>query len=276
MKKKLTIALALTLIITALSANHLASAEDLSAKVLVSIANGTLVLAAEEITVTDVDNDGALTINDALYAAHEAKFDGGAAAGYGSASTEYGLSMTKLWGVENGGSYGYMVNNASAWSLADPVKTGDHVYAFVYTDTTAFSDSYSYFDKVTAEVGALDFLTLTLMGAGYDADWNPIQVPVAGAVITVNGEQTPYITDEAGTVTITLPTGAKDKVLVSAVSDSKLLVPPVCIVTVTASAQVPDETPKTYDGFMIPAAALLFIAAAAFMASAALKKENEM
>ena len=149
MKKKLITVLALALILTAIGANNRTLAEDLSAKVLVSIANGTLVLAAEEITVTDVDNDGALTINDALYAAHEAKFDGGAAAGYGSASTEYGLSMTKLWGVENGGSYGYMVNNASAWSLADPVKTGDHVYAFVYTDTTGFSDSYSYFDKVS-------------------------------------------------------------------------------------------------------------------------------
>ena len=52
--------------------------------VYVTIANGSLVMTQEPVTVTDIDKDGSLTINDALYLAHEAKYQGGAAAGYGS------------------------------------------------------------------------------------------------------------------------------------------------------------------------------------------------
>ena len=84
------------------------AAETPQAEVYVTIADGSgqLVLAQEAISVTDTDNDGVLTINDALYAAHEAKYDGGAAAGYASSVGQYGLAMDKLWGTENGGSYG--------------------------------------------------------------------------------------------------------------------------------------------------------------------------
>ena len=74
------------------------------------VANGGLELANSEVTVTDIDGDGALTINDALCAAHESYFKGGAAAGYASEMSDYGLMLTKLWGIENGGSYGYYVH----------------------------------------------------------------------------------------------------------------------------------------------------------------------
>ena len=56
-------------------------------------------LAMEKITVADNDGDGALTINDALYAAHEKAFTGGAAAGYASVQSDWGLSLSKLWGI---------------------------------------------------------------------------------------------------------------------------------------------------------------------------------
>lgn len=49
----------------------------------------------------------------------------------------------KLWGTENGGSYGYYVNNVSTWSLTDPVDEGDYVNAFVYTDLTTWFDTYA-------------------------------------------------------------------------------------------------------------------------------------
>ncbi|MBP5657968.1 MAG: hypothetical protein J6X52_05545, partial [Clostridia bacterium] len=106
---KRTLALIVAVLIVAVFASVLCAAKD--PVVYVTIANGELVLAREAVTLTDADNDGALTINDALYLAHEAKFEGGAAAGYASSTGDYGLSLTKLWGVENGGSYGYFVND---------------------------------------------------------------------------------------------------------------------------------------------------------------------
>ena len=74
------------------------------AKITVSIANGTLVLTEAAVDVTDIDGDGALTINDALIAAHTAYYTDGAD-GYAAANGDYGLAITKLWGVENGGSF---------------------------------------------------------------------------------------------------------------------------------------------------------------------------
>ena len=50
------------------------------ANVTVTIKNGGIVVARESVEVTDIDEDGALTINDALYCAHEKFYDGGAAA----------------------------------------------------------------------------------------------------------------------------------------------------------------------------------------------------
>jgi len=236
MKKLLSIAAALLLAGTC-------SVSAMAANVYVTIsdANGNLALAQKAVDVSDVDGDGALTINDALTAAHDANYEGGAAAGYGSGMTDYGLSMNKLWGTENGGSYGYYVNNASAWSLTDPVAEGDYINAFVYTDLTAWSDKFCFFDVQTADAAAGNTVTLTLSAAGYDADYNPITVPVEGAVITVNGEATTYVTDANGSVTVKLDKAGTQ--IISAVSDTMTLVPPVCTVTVSdAAPQTADNT----------------------------------
>lgn len=223
MKKLVLVLLALMMVAS------VCCAEETKVFVSVTDGEGKLVMAYEEIAVTDADGDGMLTINDALIAAHIAKHEGGAE-GYGAVSSEYGLSMAKLWGVENGGSYGYYLNNASAWSLVDAVQPGDHVKAYVITDMTAWSDTYCYFDMNAAEAQADTEMVLTLSAAGYDANWNPVTLPVAGAVITVNGEKTEWVTDENGTVNVKF---AEEGVyVVSAVSDTQVLVAPVCIVTV--------------------------------------------
>lgn len=44
--------------------------------------------------------------------------------GYATDTGDYGLYITKLWGTENGGSYGYCLNNAACMSLTDPVVQG--------------------------------------------------------------------------------------------------------------------------------------------------------
>ena len=105
MKKLISTISAMALICSAAMAVN-ASAEGETANVTVTIANGDLALVQEKVEVTDIDKDGALTVNDALYLAHEAKYDGGAQAGYKSSVGQWGLGLDKLWGVETGGSYG--------------------------------------------------------------------------------------------------------------------------------------------------------------------------
>lgn len=248
MKKLLAMTMILLLVLGSLGVTALAETPA-SVSVYVTIADekGALALAQEPVTVTDADQDGALTIHDALYAAHEAKYEGGASAGYAASVSAYGLSLDKLWGTANGGSYGYCLHNASAWSLLDPIAAGDYVNAYVYTDLAAWSDTYCYFDVNTATAKVGDTLTLTLSAAGYDAEWNPVTLPVEGAVITVDGEETAYTTDAAGRVTITL--NKSGVCVISAVSDTQTLVPPVCKVTVegedTTTAVVTTSTTTT-------------------------------
>ena len=200
--------------------------------VYVTIADGQgqLVMVNAAIDVTDVDADGALTINDALYAAHEAAYEGGAEAGYAAADAGYGLSISKLWGEENGGSYGYYLNDASAYSLLDPVADGDYLNAFVYTDLEAWSDLYCTFGyrEVVADAGANIKLTLNMMT--FDENWNPVSLPVEGAILTIDGEDSEVVTDAEGKAQFTIE--AAGEYLISARSDSAILVPPVCIVTV--------------------------------------------
>ncbi len=226
MKKFLSILLTLAMLVSLT-----AFAEDAAPTVYVSVSDdtGALVLAYVPVTVTDADGDGALTICDALTAAHAAYHPEGAAA-FLAQESEWGLSLVKLWNVENGGSYGYMLNDVSAWSLLDPVQDGDHVKAYVYTDLAAYSDLYCYFTAPVAAAAVNAEVSLTLSASGYDEAWNPVTFPVQGAVITVNGEKTEAVTDENGTVTLTFPeTGVYT---LSAVSSDMTLVPPVCILTV--------------------------------------------
>ena len=231
MKKLFALLLAVMLVLTA--AAYASEGAPASANVYVSITDGegALVLAYEPVEVTDVDGDGALTINDALASAHAAKYEGGAE-GYASVETEYGLSMSLLWGVENGSGYGYYLNNGSAWSLLDPVAEGDHVKAYVYTDLVTWSDTYCFFEANEVQVKAGEQLNLLLTAAGFDEAYAPITLPVEGAVITVNGEPTEVVTDAEGKAVISLT--EVGTYVVSAVSEAQVLVAPVCVVTVTA------------------------------------------
>lgn len=231
MKKLFALILALVLLPCAALAETATDAPA-QAEVYVSITDGegALVLACQPVIVTDADGDGTLTIHDALAAAHAAHHPEGAAA-FATAQTEYGLSMVKLWGVDNGGSYGYYLNDASAWSLADPVKDGDHVKAYAYTDLIAWSDTYCYFDAPMMTAAAGEEIPLTLSAAGYDEMWNPVTLPVEGAAITVNGGDADIMTDAAGRAVLIF--AEPGVYVVSAVSQHQTLVAPVCVITVT-------------------------------------------
>ncbi len=272
MKKQFATILTAGLLLPMMTLSSFAAEAD-SANVYVTISDdkGKLVMVQEPVTVTDIDNDGVLTLNDALYNAHETGYEGGAEAGYAYSNSQWGISLDKLWGIANGGSYGYGVNNAPAvMGLSDTVKDGDYITAYVYTDLTAWSDQLSYFNVSTLTVKEGESFTLTLSASGYDADWNPITLPVAGAKILINGEQTDYVTDSNGKVTIQADKAGK--LTVSATSDSMTLVPPVCTVSVSAAAVVP---PATGDGVMgASAMAVLALGCMALAMKRSKKYEN--
>ena len=172
MKKFLTLTMMLLLLCGLSCGIALADGAEIDAIVTIADQNGKLALSAEFIKVTDIDGDGKLTVNDALYCAHEQKFSGGAAAGYLSEMTEYGLSLKKLWGFDNGTGYGYYVNNAAAMSLADEIHQGDYINAFIYTDTTGWSDAYCYFDAGAVGAYTGDSFDLKLTAVGFDESYN--------------------------------------------------------------------------------------------------------
>ena len=212
----------------------LAETVPLSADVYVSVSDdaGTLVLACAPVTVTDLDADGVLTINDALTAAHTAHHPDGVD-GYLAEASEFGMSMVRLWGVENGGSYGYYLNDASAWSLLDAVADGAHVKAYAFTDLNSWSDTYAFFSALQVSAAPGVEFDLTLFCAAYDAAWNPVTLPAEGAEISVDGTFTGAVTDAQGSVRLSF--SEPGTYLVSARSRTQTLVPPVCIVKVEAA-----------------------------------------
>lgn len=259
MSEKRILALLAALVVFVSAAGMLAFADSEGINVYVTVANGRLELARRQVTATDTDGDGAITVSDALYAAHEAYYDGGAAAGYCAVSSDYGLSLTRLWGAENGDSYSYYVNNVSAMSLADLISDGDSISAFVYTDLTEWSDTYCYFEQDAVSVSAGSEISVTLLAAGYDENWNPTVVPVEGASITVNGTDSGAVTDAEGKASVVVAEAGEN--IISAVSSSMNLVPPVCVATVEGAPSDAGEIAPLYILYIVAAVAVAATAA---------------
>ena len=240
MKKSIALITGLALSCSVVGMNAFAADEPssesapLKANVLVTVSDGTkLALPQADVLVTDLNGDEKLSIDETLVAAHDQFFEGGAAAG--------------LWGIENGGSYGFYVNSNLAWSLNDEVKENDYLDAFVYSDTKSYSDAYSFFDireKLGTEVG--DTLSLTLSKIGFDpTTYAPTKYPVVGAEITINGKGTGVLTDAEGKATITLEndSDANIKAVISAKSGTETLVPPVCLADINLKEE--ETEPET-------------------------------
>lgn len=215
-----------------LTAVTASAADTITVDVTISNA-GTLTVPAQSVTVTDRNGDGKFDLDEALYAAHEAYYEGGAAAGYRSAESDYGLSMEKLWGADNG-AFGYYLNDQFAMSLLDEVKAGDRVAAFVYSDAVSWSDSYCYFDQTNMQDAKQgDEVSLKLSKFTFGADGSASAVPASGAYITIDGKKTAYQTDENGAVRVRLDQAGEQ--IISAVSDQDVLVPTALRVTVAAA-----------------------------------------
>jgi len=259
MKKALSVLLILSLLLGVFTFGALAEGEEdtlltataadagINAYVTISVA-GEVEVAYAPVTASDLDGSGVIDVNEVLVAAHDAYYPGGAAAGYEAYESDWGLAISKLWG-DTSYAFSYYVDNAMAWGLGDPVAEGGYVHAYVYADAEYYSDIYSYFDKAEA-VSADGSLALTLYGGSFDENWNVVFAPTPGAVITVDGEATAFVTDENGVAAIQIETAGEH--LVSAVSESAILVPAVCKVTVNAvpasaeSAPVSASASRTY------------------------------
>ncbi len=243
MKKLIATAAALA----AVSAFSVAAFAD--AYVTISDETGKIVVAMMPIELTDNDGDGNITVNDVLISAHDefyADGNGSAEESYATVDSDYGPMITKLWGVENGGAYGYYINNVAGMSLNDPIKDNDHLYAFVYTDAQNYSDKYTYFDLPTYTYDGIasdtqPSIELHLSAAAFDENWSPVTVPVEGATITINDEKTDFVTDSTGTVTVDLPGGRDGVYIISAVSETETIVPPITLVKVVVDENATDN-----------------------------------
>ncbi len=179
-----------------------------------------------DIGVTDRDGDGVLTVNDALYAAHdEYHIDG--AQSYATENAAEGLVITKLWNVE-GSSYGCYVNHLPAANLLAPIKDGDNIYAFCYSDKAGKSDKYCYFDKESIDATAGEEITLTLSYCDFDSAGNPVFLPLKDATIIVGNEKTEFKTNKNGQVTLQLEGSGQQ--VISAEYSGFTITPPVCVV----------------------------------------------
>ena len=107
------------------------------------------------VTVADVNSDGVLTYDEALIAAHAAYCPNG----YVSANTEWGVSVSKLWGVDTMNCLFYLNDSALKNDVGNRetsvLHAGDYLVASVNKDNTYYSDHYTTFDKrsTTAVVG---------------------------------------------------------------------------------------------------------------------------
>ncbi|MBQ1890967.1 MAG: hypothetical protein II164_01320, partial [Firmicutes bacterium] len=118
---------------------------DPASSVFVTVSNAAELAAAKDGTLmaaraVEVPKEGS-TVIDVIKAAHK-NFANGGEADFATVKTEWGDSISKLWGVENGGSYMYYVNGVMAAGLTDPVKAGDTLDLIVMKDTAGFSDTY--------------------------------------------------------------------------------------------------------------------------------------
>ncbi len=249
-KRIMSFMLAMCMVLSFVS-NCVFAAETDSITVNVSIVqNGQFVtgknetkLACVPIIVTDRDGNGSYEIDEALYAAHEVYYEGGAENGYSSEATEYGLSLTKLWG-DDSEAFGYYKNDQYVGSLADAVNNGDSVCAFVYQDKTGWSDKYTYFEEDTASVKRGQILSVKLNKLEYDANWELVVLPVENATITIDEVGTEITTNAEGVAEIIFDNAG---IYTLSAITNYTIVPSVSIVTVLENDDEEDVAPPNDD-----------------------------
>ena len=190
---------------------------------------GELKVVYEAITVGDEDNDGVLTINDALIETHK-QFAPNGVDDYAYEQSQWGLSVAKLWG-DTSYEFGYYLNDEMAMSAGDPIDEGDDLYAWVYKKAYPDSEAYSYFDEKEIEgVEGEEVELLLNYNSGWDENYNPVFAPLAGASVGYYNDGA-FVelgkTNAEGAVTFEAPAG---EFVVTAVGpEGTEIIPPYCV-----------------------------------------------
>ena len=116
----------------------------------------------QELTAEDIDQDGEVTVNEVLVAAHQKYFEGGVD-GYATKESEYGPQVSKLWGEDSTNNL-FFVNDEGLESGVgtETMKDGDWLYASVNQDNEYWSDVFCKFNISEIVVDAEDEVDLTL------------------------------------------------------------------------------------------------------------------
>lgn len=238
--KKIIPILAVTLLMAACCV-PVCAADTVNVTVTLWDGNGNAAVALQPLCVPDTDSDGIFSVADVLSAAHDEWYEGGAAAGYESMQTQWGLSLTRLWG-DDSGSYGYYVNDQMAMSLSDTVSDGDYVAAFVYVDKEELSDSYAFVRHLPdmSSGGEECFLAQYV---GWDEEWNAVTAPIVGANVYVDGMDSGVLTDSDGYARLSI--GDIGDHLITVASPEKNYACGACRITVAASGDKAQELPAT-------------------------------
>jgi len=221
----------------------------------------------QPVAVTDADNDGTITYHEALIAAHEQYFEGGAA-GY-EADFSYGSAwVTKMWGKSAAAGSSFMTNDVACSSTVDvtAVKDGDYLLASNNQDATNYADWNTYFDQKQIKAFVGDEITVKL--EGYQAMTVNPPAPAVGVNIGIweDGTFIPLGDDqgadlktdaegkatvsffEAGTFILTANGAVKDSVLPwgaeTAFEADCPVIAPCCIITVAKKANPMKATGK--------------------------------
>lgn len=239
-KRLLSLLLALTMALSLVTTG--AWAAD-SIQVTVTIANqgaiavgkNNTLMAQVPVTVTDLNDDGKFTYEEAMVAAHKAYCEQGEA---GFAIN--GGWVSTLWGGTEGVGGFYRNNTMTATVDKETIQNGDALTAFSYADTADWSDKYSFFDQDTVSVKTGETLTLNLKKQGY----NEAATPANAALCTIDKtgafQEMNVTTDDKGNATFSFDQAGT--YVVSAYGNEDVLVPPVCIVTVTDKTPAADLT----------------------------------
>ncbi len=153
--------------------------KNVTALVSISVA-GDMKCMNEEVSVTDVNGNGIIDMDDALKTVSESHGEK-----YESADAGYGLGIANLWG-DDSGAFGYYLNDQMASNLEEEIADGACITVYSYMDTAGFSDAYTYFAEknVKSENGEAAF---TLMKVTLDKDFNPVAEPCEGATVSYEG-----------------------------------------------------------------------------------------
>ena len=161
-------------------------------------------MAGRTVTLT---GQASYTMDDALKAAHEQYYPGGAEAGYDYHEDENGTyegCIYRLWGIERAEVpyIKYSLNHVSTQSniaLSEKVQDGDELHFFI--QQRAGKDQLAFFTK--DEQTVMEGQTITLHLRQTDAKYGSKFSDCAGASIYIDGvKQEGLLTDENGQVTL--------------------------------------------------------------------------